>query len=126
MCVSKISIYTNIIYIFIICISDAMKISDVNIRFNENNIQHFVCTFLLIFSVKETNFSIKKDTISLEHAIFPVTVYQMAKFWITLNIKHLPLANWLVVLRFNATLTAKVISWQSVMHMHFLAFLHQY
>ena len=33
---------------------------------------------------------------------------------------------WLVVLRFNATLTAKVISWQSVMHMCLLAFLHQY
>ena len=30
--------------------------------------------------------------------------------------------NWLVVLRFNATLTAKVISWQLVMHMCFLAF----
>ena len=28
--------------------------------------------------------------------------------------------------RFNATLTAKVISWLSVMHMCFLAFLHQY
>ena len=30
---------------------------------------------------------------------------------------------WLVVLEFNATLTAKVISWRSVMHMCFLAFL---
>ena len=32
----------------------------------------------------------------------------------------------LVVLGFNATLTAKVISWQSVTHMCFLAFSHQY
>ena len=31
-----------------------------------------------------------------------------------------------VVLGFNATLTVKVISWQSVMHMCFLAFSHQY
>ena len=35
-------------------------------------------------------------------------------------------ANWLVVLRFNATLTAKVISWRSVTHMCFLVFSHQY
>ena len=33
---------------------------------------------------------------------------------------------WLVVLRFKAFLTAKVISWRLVMHMCFLAFLHQY
>ena len=33
---------------------------------------------------------------------------------------------WLVVLGFNATLTAKFISWRSVMHMCFLAFLHQF
>ena len=33
---------------------------------------------------------------------------------------------WFVVLGFNATLTAKVILWQSVMHMCFLAFSHQY
>ena len=33
---------------------------------------------------------------------------------------------WLVVLRFNATLTAKVMSWRSVTHMCFLAFSHQY
>ena len=33
---------------------------------------------------------------------------------------------WLVVLGFNATLTAKVISWRSVTHMRFLAFSHQY
>ena len=32
----------------------------------------------------------------------------------------------LVVLRFNATLTAKVKAWQSVTHMCFLAFSHQY
>ena len=31
-----------------------------------------------------------------------------------------------VVLRFDATLTAKVISWRSVTHMCFLAFSHQY
>ena len=31
-----------------------------------------------------------------------------------------------VVLGFNATLTAKVISWRSVTHMSFLAFSHQY
>ena len=32
----------------------------------------------------------------------------------------------LVVLGFNATLTAKVISWRLVTHMCFLAFSHQY
>ena len=32
--------------------------------------------------------------------------------------------HWLVVLGFNATLTAKVISWRSVTHMCFLAFSH--
>ena len=32
----------------------------------------------------------------------------------------------LVVLGFNATLTAKVISWRLMMHMCFLAFSHQY
>ena len=32
----------------------------------------------------------------------------------------------LVVLGFNATLTAKVVSWRSVTHMCFLAFSHQY
>ena len=36
------------------------------------------------------------------------------------------LFSWLVVLGFNSTLTAKVISWQSVTHMCFLAFSHQY
>ena len=36
------------------------------------------------------------------------------------------LVAWLVVLGFNATLTAKVISWRSVTHMCFLAFSHQY
>ena len=36
------------------------------------------------------------------------------------------LKNWLlVVLGFNASLTAKVISWRSITHMCFLAFLHQ-
>ena len=33
---------------------------------------------------------------------------------------------WLVVLGFNATLTAIVISWQSVTHVCSLAFSHQY
>ena len=33
---------------------------------------------------------------------------------------------WLIVLGFNATLTARVISWRSVRHMCLLAFLHQY
>ena len=33
---------------------------------------------------------------------------------------------WLVVLAFNATLTAKVISWRSMTHMCFLAFSHHY
>ena len=36
------------------------------------------------------------------------------------------MVGWLVVLGFNATLTAKVISWRSVTHMCFLAFSHQY
>ena len=35
-------------------------------------------------------------------------------------------AGMLVVLVFNATLTAKVISWRSVTHKRFLAFSHQY
>ena len=38
----------------------------------------------------------------------------------------LPLINLLLVLGFNATLTAKVISWRLVTHMYFLAFSHQY
>ena len=42
------------------------------------------------------------------------------------GIKLTNLVDWLVVLGFNATLTAKVISWQSVTHMCFLAFSHQY
>ena len=33
---------------------------------------------------------------------------------------------WLLVLGFNATLTAKVISWRSVTQLCFLAFSHQY
>ena len=33
---------------------------------------------------------------------------------------------WLVVMGFNTTLIAEVISWQSVTHMCFLAFSHQY
>ena len=37
-----------------------------------------------------------------------------------------PRSSWLVLLGFNATLTANVISWWSVMHMCFLAFSHQY
>ena len=36
------------------------------------------------------------------------------------------LFGWLVALRFNPTSTAKVISWQSVTPMHFLAISHQY
>ena len=36
------------------------------------------------------------------------------------------LVGWLVVLGFDATLTAKVISWRSVTQMCFLAFSHQY
>ena len=35
------------------------------------------------------------------------------------------LVGWLIILGFNATLTAKVISWRSVTHMCFLAFSHQ-
>ena len=40
--------------------------------------------------------------------------------------KWLVTLGWFVVLGFNATLTAKVISWRSVTHMCFLAFSHQY
>ena len=36
------------------------------------------------------------------------------------------LVSWLVVLGLHATLTAIVISWQSLTHMCFLAFSHQY
>ena len=39
---------------------------------------------------------------------------------------RLELVGWLVVLEFNATLTAKVISRRSVTHICFLAFSHQY
>ena len=44
------------------------------------------------------------------------------------NFRNICLTNygWLVVLGFNATLTAKVISWRSVTHMCFLAFSRQY
>ena len=46
---------------------------------------------------------------------------------ILINVCHLQaLSIWLVVLGFNATLTAKVISWRLVTHMCFLAFSHQY
>ena len=37
-----------------------------------------------------------------------------------------PFIGWLVVLGFNATLAAKVISWRMVTYMCFLAFSHQY
>ena len=43
-----------------------------------------------------------------------------AMFWVS---HHCEIACWLVVLGFNATLTAKVISWRSVTHMCFLCFL---
>ena len=39
---------------------------------------------------------------------------------------HWYIDGWLVVLGFNPTVTAMVISWRSVTHMCFLAFLHQY
>ena len=54
--------------------------------------------------------SLTKKRISLQNGVYLTD---------TLNI-------WLVVLGFNATLTAKVISWRSVTHMCFLAFPHQY
>ena len=41
-------------------------------------------------------------------------------------IMHMTVFDWLVVLGFNATLTAEVISWRLVTHMCFLAFSHQY
>ena len=47
-----------------------------------------------------------------------------APFAVALGISGV--VGWLVVLEFNATLTAKVISWRSVTHMCFLAFSHQY
>ena len=43
-----------------------------------------------------------------------------------LRTKTLVLGWLLVVLGFNATLTAKIMSWRSVTHMCFLAFSHQY
>ena len=43
-----------------------------------------------------------------------------------IDIFRLAYPSWMVVLGFNATLTARVISWQSVTHMCFLAFSHQY
>ena len=51
--------------------------------------------------------------------------YSFEKFTQILSVSIL--VKWmLVVLGFNATLTAKVISWRSVTHMRFLAFSHQY
>ena len=50
-------------------------------------------------------------------------------FSITINflrVKNGKFGCWLVVLGFNATLTARVISWRSVTHICFLAFSHQY
>ena len=43
---------------------------------------------------------------------------------IWMNPKFCSNDGWLVVLGFNATLTAKVILWRSVTHMCFLAFSH--
>ena len=49
--------------------------------------------------------------------------------WIVISVKwsEIKILGWLVgCIGFNATVTAKAISWWSVMHMCFLAFSHQY
>ena len=42
--------------------------------------------------------------------------------YVFLSVQNCCDLSWLAVLGFNATLTAKVISWRSVTHMYFLAF----
>ena len=58
----------------------------------------------------------------ITHAI---KVHKTSKFLEILDFFIFMIA-WLVVLGFNATLTAKVMSWRPVTHMCFLAFSHQY
>ena len=52
------------------------------------------------------------------------TIKKKKKKILVAKIKSMIRKDWL--LRFNTTLIAKVRSWQSVMHMYFLAFSHQY
>ena len=54
-------------------------------------------------------------------AVRSCDTFKVFKFW---KKRQKMLFSWLVVLAFNATLTA-VISWRSVTHMCFLAFSHQ-
>ena len=64
---------------------------------------------------------------------FPLKITQsnMAASWVIYHgwerrkLFVTPVLGWLVVLGFNTTLTAKVISWRSVMHICFVAFSHQ-
>ena len=67
--------------------------------------------------ITETDIIVKwhETVLSIDH--IPGTLTDMYKLKL--------ISCWLVVLRFNATLTAKVI-WRSVTHMSFLAFSHQY
>ena len=57
---------------------------------------------------------------------FDVNLHHLQRHWLQKTIHHVKvwfcIQIWLVVLGFDATLTAKVISWRSVMHM-FLGFL---
>ena len=72
--------------------------------------------------------------ISLFLIMFSTAIYNSSAskcgivwWWIKLSSANCyGLVGWLVVLGFNATLTAKVISWRSVTPMCFLAFSHQY
>ena len=67
-----------------------------------------------LFDRVENNFGKKEDTGYLFPQCFPKLTSLGSSIWL------------LVELEFNATLTAKVISWQSVTHMCFLAFSHWY
>ena len=62
----------------------------------------------------------QEQILSLESLL--ICRLQLLSIWTSLTYCCLVM----VVLGFNATLTAKVISWRSVMHMCFLAFSHQY
>ena len=74
---------------------------------------------LVLLTCKNQGLFGKWLTLSQTSPDFDVSAVQV--FW-----KHYGRKSWLIVLGFNTTLTAKVISWRSVTHLCFLAFSHQY
>ena len=84
------------------------------------------------FSVVGSIFYMSKDILPLERRLwYKLYVIDSKLCDDLLGITHHRLTaglyvGWLVVVGLKATLTAKVISWWSVMHMCFLAFSHQY